>query len=105
MEISAELLKQKIENGENVIVDFWASFCGPCRIMKPKFEKVAENNKQDNVEFFTMNVEENNEFAKGLSIRSIPTVKVFSKGNEIKSHTGMMNEEEILELTKLITNG
>jgi thioredoxin-like negative regulator of GroEL len=52
-----------------------------------------------------MNVEENKEFAMGLGIRSIPTVKVFSKGSEVKSHTGMLNEDEIKELTKFIING
>jgi len=102
MEISGDILKQKIENGENVIVDFWASFCGPCKVMKPRFEKVALNNKQDGLEFFTMNVEDNKEFAMSLGIRSIPTVKVFSRGNEIKSHIGLMNEDEIKELINLI---
>jgi thioredoxin len=105
MEISGDLLRKKIENGENVIIDFWANFCGPCRVMKPKFEKVAESNQDKNLEFFTMNVEENKEFAMGLGIRSIPTVKVFSKGSEVKSHTGMLNEDEIKELTKFIING
>lgn len=105
MEISGDLLRQKIENGENVIVDFWASFCGPCRIMKPKFESASKGFEDKNIEFFTVNVEENTDFAKSLGIKSIPTVKVFSKNNEIKSHTGMLNEDEIKELAKLVLNG
>lgn len=102
MEINGELLKKKIENGENVIVDFWASFCGPCKVMKPKFEKVAQNNQKNNLEYYTMNVEENKEFVMSLGIKSIPTIKVFSKGNEIKSHVGLMSEEELKELAKLV---
>ena len=42
MEITTEELKQKIENGEKLIVDFWGTWCGPCKVMKPAFEKVAE---------------------------------------------------------------
>ena len=42
MEITTEELKQKIENGEKLVVDFWAPWCGPCKIMKPIFEKVSQ---------------------------------------------------------------
>ena len=65
MEISGDLLRKKIENGENVIIDFWANFCGPCRVMKPKFEKVAESNQDKNLEFDHFNTPE----AKRWSIK------------------------------------
>ncbi len=42
MEISSELLKEKIQNGDKVIVDFYASWCGPCKVMKPTFEMVSK---------------------------------------------------------------
>ena len=82
MEITQELLQEKINNGEKLVVDFWAPWCGPCKVMKPAFEKVSEEYRKENseVQLFTLNVEENKEFASQLGIRAIPTVKSFSDG-------------------------
>jgi thioredoxin 1 len=70
MEITQEELKQKIENGEKLIVDFYTNWCGPCRMMKPIFEKVASevNTGESNVKMYTFNVEENRELASSLGI-------------------------------------
>ena len=57
MEITNNELKEKLKNGEKVVVEFWAPWCGPCRMLKPVFEKVAENNKTD-IQMYTMNIEE-----------------------------------------------
>ena len=56
MEITTEELKQKIENGTKLIVDFHGLWCGPCKIMKPTFEKVAQQMRNSNseVELYTM---------------------------------------------------
>ena len=89
MEISAEELKEKIDNGKTVIVDFWAKFCGPCRTMKPIFENVSNEN-ETNIEMFTMDVEENRDFAVSLGIRSVPVVKSFKDGKEFTSKVGSM---------------
>ena len=108
MEIKQEELKKKIENGEKLIIDFWAKFCGPCRGMKPTFEKLAKEYASQNyeVQLYTLDVEENRELAVELGIRAIPTIKSFSKGKEIYSQPGMQSETQIKDLVNnLLING
>jgi thioredoxin len=106
MEITKEELKQKIENGEKLVVDFWAPWCGPCKTMKPIFERVSEEYRSDNseVQLYTLNVEENKEFAAELGIRAIPTVKTFSNGEQKFSSPGMLQEDKIKELASELLN-
>jgi thioredoxin len=107
MEITTEELKQKIENGEKLIVDFWGTWCGPCKVMKPAFEKVAEEFRRENseVQLYTMDVDKNKEFASSLGIRAIPTVKSFSGGKEVYSQPGMQMEGQIKQLATNLING
>ena len=107
MEITTEQLKQKIENGEKLIVDFWGTWCGPCKVMKPVFEKVAEEFRRENseVQLYTMDVDKNKEFASSLGIRAIPTVKSFSDGKEVYSQPGMQMESQIKQLATNLING
>jgi thioredoxin len=107
MEITSEELKQKIENGEKLIVDFWGTWCGPCKVMKPAFEKVAEEYRRENseVQLYTMDVDKNKEFASSLGIRAIPTVKSFSGGKEVYSQPGMQMEGQIKQLVENLING
>ena len=107
MEITQELLQKKINNGEKLVVDFWAPWCGPCKVMKPAFEKVSEHYRNENseVQLFTLNVEENKEFAAQLGIRAIPTVKSFSDGKEVYSQPGMQMEGQIKQLVTNLING
>lgn len=97
MEITAKELEEKIQNGEKVIVEMWAPWCGPCRMMKPVFEKVAENNNTD-VQMYTMNIDENQSVARDYGVRSIPTIKVFNNGNVVDTKVGVLNENSIKEM-------
>jgi len=104
MEITSNELKNKIDNGENIIVDFWAGFCGPCKIMKPVFEQVAKENNS-NVQMFFMDVEKNRDFAISLGVRAVPTIKTFSKGKEVYSKPGVKSENELKQLIQDLING
>jgi thioredoxin len=106
MEITKEDLKQKIENGEKLVIDFWAPWCGPCKVMKPVFERVSEEYRNENseVQLFTLNVDENKEFAAELGIRAIPTVKTFSGGEQKFSSPGVLQEGRIKELALELLN-
>ena len=106
MEITQELLQEKINNGEKLVVDFWAPWCGPCKVMKPAFEKVSEEFRNENseVQLFTLNVEENKEFAAELGIRAIPTVKTFVGGEQKYSSPGVLQETRIKELATELLN-
>jgi len=107
MEITTEELKQKIENGDKIIVDFHAKWCGPCKVMKPTFEKLAEEYRNENseVQLYTMDVELNQEFASSLGVRAVPTVKSFSGGKEVYSQPGMQMEGQIKQLVINLING
>lgn len=107
MEISAEQLKQKIENGDKVVIDFSTNWCGPCKIMKPTFEKVSQQLKQENygVELYTFDVEKHQDYAVSLGIRSVPTIKSFSNGVEVYSKVGIHPEQQIKQLATQLLNG
>jgi hypothetical protein len=104
MEITTEELKQKIKNGDKLIVEFHAKWCQPCRIMKPIFERVSQSNESD-VQMFTMDIDENKEVAISLGIRSIPTVKMFNSGEVVETKVGLLNEGQINNLLTELING
>lgn len=104
MEINANQLQEKINSGEKIIVEFWAPWCGPCRIMKPGFEKIAEQNKSS-VKMYTMNIDENRDTAVNLGIRSIPTTKIFNSGETIETRVGVLSEQQINGMLKELVNG
>ena len=94
MEISSVDLTDKIKSGKKVIVEFWAEWCGPCRIMKPIFEKVSTDNSSE-VEMYTMNVDLNRQFSVEYGIRSIPTVKKFNDGKVVETKVCVLGEQEM----------
>lgn len=100
MEITTEELKQKIENGDKVLIDFYGTWCGPCKIMKPIFEKVAGQLKDEgsNVQLYTMDIDINREYIVELGLRSVPTIKGFSNGEEVLSEVGVKQMDAILDM-------
>ena len=80
-----------------VVVDFWAAWCGPCKIMAPAFEKAASL-VPASVKFAKINVDGNQEIAMRYGVMSIPTTIVFKNGNVKDMHTGALSEKEILKM-------
>lgn len=91
----------KIENKEllntgKVLIDFWAEWCGPCKVFKPVVEQFANESKTTNVYF--CNVDQDSELAQKYSIRSIPTL-VYLKNGEIKhKQSGTMSLSAIKKI-------
>lgn len=106
MEITTEELKQKINNGEKLIVDFWGTWCGPCKIMKPTFDKLSNQYREENseVQLYTMDVDKNRDLAVEYGVRAIPTVKVFNNGEVVNSKTGIQQESQLKELVLELLN-
>jgi thioredoxin 1 len=104
MEISSVDLQEKIKEGKKIIVEFWGTWCGPCRMMKPIFEKVAKDNTTE-VEMYTMDVDLNRDIAMSLGIKSIPTTKIFNQGVLIETVVGVLNEGQIKGKVKELING
>ena len=99
MEITGNELQEKINNGEKVIVEFWGTWCGPCIMMKPTFEKVANENTSD-VQMYTMDIDENKDFVLSIGIRSIPTIKTFNNNELVETKVGVLNEGQIKDLVE-----
>ena len=79
MEISSQELKQKIASGEKLLIDFYGTFCGPCKVMKPWFEAAQKELKEENSEtnLYLFNIDTDREYViNELGIKSVPTIKV-----------------------------
>lgn len=77
----------------NVIIDFYADWCGPCKIMAPEFEKASEDSKE--VKFAKVNVDGNQDIAMRFGVMSIPTTVWMKDGELVDRFTGVLREEEI----------
>lgn len=75
------------------IIDFWAEWCGPCKMMLPIFTNIAENNNDENLSFLKMNVDENSKIPYKFNIRSIPTILFLKDDKEIFRFTGPVSRQ------------
>lgn len=95
--IKSEKEFDEVIQKDKVIVDFYAEWCGPCKMLSPILEKVS---KELNLDTYKVNVDDVEEVARRYGIMSIPTVIIFSKGEEVGKHVGFMEEEELKEFVK-----
>lgn len=83
---------------EKVLVDFYATWCGPCQLISPIVEEVAK--EYENIKVIKIDVDKFPELSRKYGIMSIPTLMVFSKGKEVKKHIGYLEKEGIEGLLK-----
>jgi thioredoxin 1 len=99
LSLTSDNFDKTVNSDKPVIVDFWAEWCGPCRIMIPVFEKLAEK-YGDKMTFARLNVDDNSNIASKYQVFSIPTFMVFMKGKSVDMVIGAVGEKG---LEKLIT--
>ena len=78
----------------SVIVDFYADWCGPCKMMSPIIDQIAEENIE-NLKVGKVNVDDNQELAIKYNVMSIPTIMIFKDGNHVKTFVGVTDKDEI----------
>jgi thioredoxin 1 len=83
-----------LESPRAVLVDFWAAWCGPCRMLAPTIEAIAER-YSDSVAVVKLNVDDSPSTAEAYGIRSIPTLILFSEGKEVERVIGATSKESI----------
>jgi len=103
-QLTTEQLKEKMQNGENFVLDLYATWCGPCKIMLTNLEKVnesliKESTGESKYKIYKYDIDTDKEFVVSeLGIRSVPTIKIFKEGKEAFSRPGVMTPSEVLGL-------
>jgi thioredoxin len=103
VELTDANLTATIRDHDIVLVDFWAPWCGPCRMFGPIFERVSE--RHPDVVFGKLNTEDNLETARRFNIRAIPTLAVFRGHKLLWSQAGALTEsalEQLVERTRTL---
>ena len=96
VEVNGNNFKQEVlESTIPVLVDFWAPWCMPCRMLAPTIEKLAEEN-QGKLKVCKLNIDENQNIASQHGIQGIPTLIIFKEGKEI-GRVGAMSKEKLQE--------
>ena len=104
VELTNDSFASKVETSKGyALVDFWAPWCGPCRMMAPIYEEIAKEVK--NVSFFKANTEEAQDLANRFRVQSIPCFLLFKDGKAVASRTGGTTKENFVEWIKENTKG
>ena len=102
-QLTTNELKEKIKNGDNFVLDHYATWCGPCKVMLNNLVKVNESLIQESAgspkyNVYKFDVDTDMEYMVELGIRSVPTIKIFKEGAEVYSKSGIMSSTEVLGL-------
>lgn len=90
--------KEVLKSDKLVIVDFFATWCGPCKMLGPVLEQVAEENNA--VKVVKMDIDENMDIAQEFGLMSVPTLIIFKGGKEVGREIGYRQKNQILEIIK-----
>lgn len=97
LNITTENFEQEVINSDKpVLVDFWATWCGPCKMLSPVIEQVAD--EVADVKVCKVNVDEEPELARKYGVMSIPTLIMIKNGNVAGTSVGLVSKQEVLNL-------
>lgn len=95
--LNEEEFKKLIDNKDLTVVDFFATWCGPCRMLSPILDEIAEEMK-DEFKFGKIDIDENFEIAKTYGIMSVPTLVLFKDNKVVDKIVGLRSKNQILEV-------
>lgn len=90
--------QEVIKSDKPVIVDFWAAWCGPCKMLSPVVDQLAE--ELDGVKVGKINIDEQMDLAEKFNVSSIPCVVVFKNGEEVGRSVGLAPKQKLVDLLK-----
>ena len=90
--------EEVIKSEKTILVDFYADWCGPCKMLSPIIDEVAEEN--DDIKVLKVNVDDSQDLAMKYQVMSIPTLVVIKNGSEINRSVGLIDKAQILNLIK-----
>lgn len=85
-----------LQSDKSVLLDFWAVWCGPCQMLSPVVDKIAE--EREDIKVGKVNVDEQQELAMQFNVMSIPTLVVMKDGEETQRSVGVISKSEIFEM-------
>ena len=91
--------KEVLDTDKTILIDFWASWCGPCKMLSPIIDEVS-NEVSDNIKICKVNIDEQQDLATQFQIMSIPTLVIIKNGQVVNNSVGVRSKEEILEMLK-----
>ena len=101
LEITDSTLLQLLADGQPLVVDFWAPWCGPCKMMLPIVDQLATE-YEGRIRIGKLNVDENPDSCEQFGIMSIPTMLIFKNGEVVNRHVGAAPKAEIQKLLDAI---
>lgn len=94
-----ETFSQIINNDKPVLVDFFAEWCGPCKMMAPELKRFAETHKQE-IRVLKVDIDKNRDTAAHFNIQGVPTLILFQKGKILWRQSGAMNAQQLSAAVK-----